>query len=185
MGERWAKRLKTYTTDDLATLTVAVGFLDDPVAKMLTQHRICELQAQVPVPPPIAQPEIAQPAARVPAVPLAVATAVVSEDEEEEDEEEEEVWKAVPSMPGYEVSNRGKVKNNGVVRPDRARSFHGYRRVLYAGKYKNIARLVCEAFHGPAPAQRPFCGHINRVRDDDRATNLRWVDASENQLNRA
>lgn len=46
-------------------------------------------------------------------------------------------------------------------------------------------RLVCRAFHGEAPAGKPFVDHIDRNRKNNNVTNLRWVSRSENACNRS
>lgn len=61
---------------------------------------------------------------------------------------------------------------------------YGYRHVKYHGKFYRVHRLICEAFHGPAPEDKPFVDHINRVRDDNRPENLRWASSKENSDNR-
>jgi hypothetical protein len=44
--------------------------------------------------------------------------------------------------------------------------------------------LVARAYHGEAPTPQHVVDHINPVRDDNRAVNLRWVTQAENNLNR-
>ena len=46
-----------------------------------------------------------------------------------------------------------------------------------------VASTVLEAFIGPRPPGYQ-CDHINRIRDDDRMVNLRWVTCSDNNRNR-
>jgi hypothetical protein len=68
-------------------------------------------------------------------------------------------------------------------------SVKGYLRVTRfdAGKYiaEPVHRLVCEAFHGPAPEDRPFARHINGIPTDNRADNLAWSDQAENEADKA
>ena len=45
-----------------------------------------------------------------------------------------------------------------------------------------VSRLVAEAFV-PNPSGKPFVDHINAIRSDNRAENLRWADATENMSN--
>ena len=46
-------------------------------------------------------------------------------------------------------------------------------------------RLVAEAFvPNPDPEKYPQCDHINRIKTDNRAENIRWVSHGENQINR-
>ncbi len=49
-------------------------------------------------------------------------------------------------------------------------------------KTKKIHRLVAENLI-PNPDNKPQVDHINRIRDDNRVENLRWVNQSENNLN--
>lgn len=44
-----------------------------------------------------------------------------------------------------------------------------------------VHRLVCAAWHGPAPVDRPQVNHLNSVKSDNRADNLEWCSASENK----
>ncbi len=66
----------------------------------------------------------------------------------------------------------------GSLRPD------GYRKVAIDRKNYLIARLICETFHGLAPADSPFCDHIDRNRDRNVPENLRWCSSKEQSRNR-
>ena len=59
----------------------------------------------------------------------------------------------------------------------------GYRDVTINYKVYQVHRLVLETFVGQATEGKPQADHINRVRDDNRIENLRWVSRSENQRN--
>lgn len=48
-----------------------------------------------------------------------------------------------------------------------------------------VHRLVAEAFIGPQPSPEHTVDHINRVKTDNRLSNLRWVTKSEQNENRA
>ena len=48
---------------------------------------------------------------------------------------------------------------------------------------KSVHRLLAKAYI-PNPDNKPQVDHINRIRDDNRLCNLRWVTNSENQLNK-
>ena len=52
-------------------------------------------------------------------------------------------------------------------------------------KCKFVHRLVCEAFHGSMPEEDMVVDHINAVRDDNRAENLRWVTVEKNNAHSA
>ena len=77
----------------------------------------------------------------------------------------------------WEVSNLGRVKCNGeIVEPYLSSS--GY---LYIAHFI-IHRAVAELFI-PNPENKPCVDHINTDRLDNRAENLRWTTAKENNNN--
>jgi len=59
----------------------------------------------------------------------------------------------------------------------------GYLHVGYHGKFYGVHQIICRAFNGLPPVDKPFVDHINRIRDDNRPSNLRWVDYKENNNN--
>jgi len=97
-----------------------------------------------------------------------------------------EVWKPVPGMP-LEASNLGNVRTLALKPKAITTTSLGYRRITLHLKGKTtthpVGRLVCAAFNGPAP-EGYECDHINRVRDDDRAENLRWLTVDDNRARR-
>lgn len=58
-----------------------------------------------------------------------------------------------------------------------------YPRVTVGNRSYSVHRLVCETFH-PNPDGKETVDHINRIKHDNRAENLRWATRSENQGNR-
>ena len=109
-------------------------------------------------------------------------------------------WRKIPSIKGYKVSNDGRVKaltrcivNRGKVHRRKAstcnvhKDENGYMfvRLSVKGNVKNyyVHRLVAEAWHGECPEGLEV-DHINRVRDDNRPENLRYVTRAENNANR-
>lgn len=115
-----------------------------------------------------------------------------------------EIWKDIKGFEGYyQVSNLGRVrsldrdilrhyknKEKMVKWKGRIMALHnrsdGYPSVdLYKGhkRYEYaVHRLVAMEFV-PNPKNRPEVDHINTIRTDARACNLRWVNRSENNLN--
>ena len=116
----------------------------------------------------------------------------------------EEVWKPINGLEGYyEVSNVGRVRSVDRVTV-RHNKNHRWKAVLkgkiitphirhdgypFVDLYKEhkrhslvVHRLVAQAFV-PNPNNRPEVDHINTIRTDARACNLRWVNRSENNLN--
>lgn len=103
----------------------------------------------------------------------------------------DERWVKVTGFPDYEVSSLGRVKR---VIPDRKNhtcrvlSFwignHGYPMVDLSLEgvvhHRLIHRLVCEAFHGPAPSKFHQVAHGDGSRTNAAASNLRWATRSEN-----
>lgn len=59
-----------------------------------------------------------------------------------------------------------------------------YRRqnvMLGTGVYARVHRLVCAAFHGPAPSSDHEAAHLNGDPMDNRASNLAWKTKTGNE----
>lgn len=102
-----------------------------------------------------------------------------------------EIWKVIPNYEDYKVSNHGRVmscklKNPIILKPQKR--VKGYVFVALCkeksrAKFIDIHRLVLMAFVGMPPDGKE-CDHINRIRDDNRLENLRWVTKVENEANK-
>ena len=107
--------------------------------------------------------------------------------------EQIEEWRPVKGYKGYyEVSNLGRVRSLNYNHTKTTQILRGKLRhdgyVEYAlnvdkkTKYRRAHQLVAEAFLDN-PEGKPEIDHINRMRDDNRVENLRWVTKSENLTN--
>ena len=110
------------------------------------------------------------------------------------------IIKQIPSIPGALANNLGQIKlpevtaimpyggtrnyNTkwiyGYVRSAKKGAKHTYMGTNYRGKVYKIHRLVCEAFHGPAPEGRPIVLHLDEDAMNNAPSNLRWGTQKEN-----
>lgn len=93
-----------------------------------------------------------------------------------------EEWRTVPSHPDYEVSSYGRVISNKSGQSRLRKTYTcklGYVRLNMDGRNVSVHRLIAEAWHGPCPEGKEV-DHINRVRDDNRPDNLRYLTRQEN-----
>ena len=108
-----------------------------------------------------------------------------------------EVWKLIEGYPGYEISSEGRVisrmRLNPIYReilwrPVELKTktvYYAYVN-LYKGKVaKNelLSRLLAIAFI-PNPDNLPEVDHIDQNSENNTLSNLRWVSASQNKINR-
>jgi hypothetical protein len=68
----------------------------------------------------------------------------------------------------------------GCVTKASATARHKYYGLVYRGKNYKVHRLVCEAFHGPAPEGKNVVIHENENALDNRPENIRWGTQKEN-----
>lgn len=94
--------------------------------------------------------------------------------------------RVIPSHPDYSASTEGQIwsEKSGRFLRDYTGKF-GSRRVNLseAGVRSGgvgVHRLVCEAFHGPAPEGKPWALHKNGKAWDNHPGNLYWGDAQDN-----
>ncbi len=106
----------------------------------------------------------------------------------------DEIWLPIPSHPGYEASSLGRIRGvervltnkNGVQRRWKGRirklSADGENRLMVwiDGTSRYVHVLVAETFHGPRPDGQ-LIRHRNGDNQDNRPSNLRYGNQSENQ----
>jgi hypothetical protein len=96
-----------------------------------------------------------------------------------------EEWRQVPSFPNYYVSDLGRVRGarGWVLSPSKAKKI-GYLRVKACRNGRihlcQVNRLVCEAFHGPAPSTHHQAAHWDNDPSNNKPGNLRWATSLEN-----
>lgn len=88
-------------------------------------------------------------------------------------------WRPIDGHPRHLISSSGEVRRqDGTVLVGHIDA-DGYRRVRIDGKQHRVHRLVCTAFHGPAPEGHEAC-HNDGDRLNNNASNLRWGTRAEN-----
>lgn len=104
----------------------------------------------------------------------------------------QEQWKTIQSAPHYEISSLGRVRRSipdwqgkyagRILAPSRQR--RGYlAHVLCTSEgriTRKVHRLVCEAFNGPQPDDKPHCAHRDGNVANNTPDNLYWATAQEN-----
>jgi hypothetical protein len=98
-----------------------------------------------------------------------------------------EEWRKIGNYD-YEASNYGDIRNIKTGRVLKQRMCkHGYMHVDIQVEKKgvtfNVHRLIIEAFYGLK--EKPFeVDHIDRIKNNNNISNLRWVTRNENLENR-
>lgn len=104
------------------------------------------------------------------------------------------IWKPIPSTPGYEASSLGEIRNvmSGPLYDPRlygriktvqfSGNGYGYVSLSIDGRMRKrmVAKLVCEAFHGPAPSPRHQAAHGDGNRTRNVPSNLSWKTPKDN-----
>jgi hypothetical protein len=99
---------------------------------------------------------------------------------------EKEIWVPIFGYEGrYEISNKGKIRNNKLKILQTRLSKCGYERVSLRRRGQKsiqylVHRLVAEAFI-PNPYNKTEVNHLSGVRDQNNVENLSWVTREENQ----
>ncbi|WP_280389267.1 NUMOD4 domain-containing protein [Nocardia wallacei] len=110
---------------------------------------------------------------------------------------DEERWRPIPGHPGYEVSDRGRVRSlDRVVKTSKGMSQRrgkvlstwvnpqtGYLQVGLSGTNHAVHVLVAAAFIGPRPEGNHVC-HNDGVRINCHVSNLRYDTPSGNRLDK-
>lgn len=98
-----------------------------------------------------------------------------------------ETWLPAPGLEGrYEVSSEGRVRNTRKLTCVSLNVNNGYARLNARNpatqqvRGYSVHRLVCTAFHGPPPTPRSVVMHLNDIRWDNRASNLKWASHADN-----
>lgn len=91
-----------------------------------------------------------------------------------------EKWKPIKDLPGYSVSNEGRVRKDSTGQIMVLSKNSGYCRITIS---KHIHRLVAEAFiEKPCDTVKCWVDHIDGNRSNNNVSNLRWVTPSENAM---
>ena len=90
-----------------------------------------------------------------------------------------EMWKPIKDLPGYSISNEGRVKKDSTGQIMVQNKNSGYCRITIS---KHIHRLVAEAFIEKPREDKCWVDHIDGNRSNNNVDNLRWVTPSENCL---
>lgn len=98
----------------------------------------------------------------------------------------------MPSVPGLQASSFGRImvipkkgtgqnKNKVYGGTPRIGAWDGFRFIFqWKKKTYKVARLVCEAFHGPPPRDRNICMHLDEDNCNNSPDNLKWGTQKEN-----
>ena len=106
----------------------------------------------------------------------------------------DEIWKPVPSIPTLQASSLGRIKSTPhkvlmprggyVMRGGSATygQWDGERFIFTHRGFKTcrVARLVCEAFHGLQPIDKPCVLHRDENARNNNPNNLYWGTQKEN-----
>jgi hypothetical protein len=95
---------------------------------------------------------------------------------------EDETWLPIVGFPGWEISDRGRVRganNHRVVIPDGDR----YPRVCLSGRQRRVHVLMAETWLGPRPFGMQIL-HADDVATNMHVANIRYGTATDNAADR-
>jgi len=90
-----------------------------------------------------------------------------------------EEFRPIKDLPGYSVSNKGRVRKDSIGQIMVLSKNGGYCRITIS---KHVHRLVAEAFIEKPHESKAWVDHIDGNRSNNDVSNLRWVTPSENCL---
>jgi len=98
---------------------------------------------------------------------------------------EQETWKECPGFVRYEVSTMGRFRNKATGKFQSGTVAHnGYQHIglIRNGKqvWKLAHRLIAEAWIEAESTEHCVVNHKNKVRTDNRVSNLEWATRSQN-----
>lgn len=102
-----------------------------------------------------------------------------------------EIWKQIPSWPGYSASSHGRVrrdlprgsfKNPRVLKlTTQSTGYKMFQTTVDGVKISVPAHaMICEAFHGLRPEGATLVRHLDDVPGNNAADNLRWGTEADN-----
>lgn len=108
-----------------------------------------------------------------------------------------EVWMPIPGYPYYQASSLGRIRSLTRWVPNRGQYVVKRGKVLkprhnttdrlqvtiykdFEQGFRSVHSLVCEAFHGPRPNDRPLALHRDGNHLNNRPDNLYWGTPKEN-----
>jgi hypothetical protein len=108
---------------------------------------------------------------------------------------EGEFWRRCADWPDYSVSSYGRVKRSvlsqgaivgRIIQPGRTSNGYLIVNLRRSGCRKSVKvhRLVCRAWHGPAPSSKHEVAHGDGDKMHNRPRNLRWATKAENAEDR-
>jgi hypothetical protein len=106
----------------------------------------------------------------------------------------QENWRTSGILPAYEISDQGRVRRipyKASMHRGGERTYGGHAwsgsldstgrpKIFYKGKNYRVSRLVCDAFHGPAPSAQSVVMHFDDNTQNNTAGNLEWGTQKEN-----